>query len=142
MVVGTSLGTATSIHLASRHAVGAMVLQGSFASALRTLCPDQKETSCMDQFRNVDKIVKVNAPTLFVHGDHDKLFTIEHVYQLRGRCPGAEYVTPLFIEGGEHVDFDRYEEYWRRLYVFVHQELEIKELLEVSFYYQALGHVA
>ena len=36
-----------------------------------------------DRFRNIDKIIKVNCHTLFLHGKQDKLIPLEHSIKLK-----------------------------------------------------------
>lgn len=36
-----------------------------------------------DRFRNIDKIMKVNCHTLFIHGKKDKLIPCEHSNKLK-----------------------------------------------------------
>lgn len=78
----------------------------------------------MDRFVTVDKVGSISYPTLFVHGENDKMFGVEHLLMLRAGCPGASVVDPLIIKGGEHCDFEEHETYWRRMEQFFEFELE------------------
>lgn len=121
--MGTSLGTTTTVHLATTRAVKAVILQGAFLSALRVVCPFRRRISKLDQYENIEKVGKITVPTLFVHGRKDTLFRLRHAKMLHRHCPGAADVEPAFVEGAGHLTFDLINLYWMRLHKFLHREL-------------------
>lgn len=72
---GESLGTGVAVALAARHPVGGVVLESPFTSAVdiaASAYPFVPVRWLMkDQFRSDERIGKVTAPILIVHGDRD-----------------------------------------------------------------------
>lgn len=125
VAVGSSLGTAATLYIASTRPLKAVVLQGSFMSAFRVVCPFKRQVSENDQYTNLERIRNVQVPTLFVHGRKDEYFCIRHAKILRRSCPGAAEVEPLYMDECGHLDFDDKIPYWQRLHTFMHRELVI-----------------
>ncbi|KAI1722211.1 serine aminopeptidase, s33 domain-containing protein [Ditylenchus destructor] len=87
ILVGYSMGTAACVDLAShftrknRKQLAGVVLIAPFTSGCRLVRgkPYQKRSCCCDSFRNIDKVSRINAPTLLVHGTDDDMVSIDHI---------------------------------------------------------------
>ncbi|GJQ67412.1 hypothetical protein Trydic_g8280 [Trypoxylus dichotomus] len=122
ILYGQSIGTVPTVDLATRQQVGAIILHSALMSGLRVLCPNTSRTWFFDAFPNIDKIEKVMAPTLIIHGKDDNVIDVSHGLRIYEKCPKA--VEPLWVDGHGHDDVDcRCGAYLERLRVFVNVEL-------------------
>lgn len=113
IIYGQSIGTVPTIYLATRSRPKAVVLHSPFTSGLRLLIPNTKKTNCCDVFPNIDRIPRITAPVLVIHGTHDEIIDLSHAVQIYQKC--ASPLAPLFVEGAGHNDVDLYEEYLDRM---------------------------
>jgi uncharacterized protein len=107
---GHSLGTGVAVALAARHSVARLILEAPFSStvdvaALRfPIVPVR--WLMLDQFRSDERIEKVQAPLLIMHGDQDWVIPIrlgERLFKLAHNP--KRFVR---IAGGHHDDLDRF----------------------------------
>lgn len=80
-----------------------------------------KRTWFFDSFPTIDKIPKVRAPVLVIHGTDDEVIDISHGLAIYERC--ARAVEPLFVEGAGHNDVELYSQYLERLRDFINNDL-------------------
>jgi fermentation-respiration switch protein FrsA (DUF1100 family) len=101
VLYGRSIGSGPTIHLATRTAVRAMVLQSPLLSIYR-VAMNSHFTLPGDMFPNVDKIQQVRCPTYVVHGTKDEIIPHWHAEELVRNCrKGVAY--PLYmVENGGH----------------------------------------
>lgn len=99
---GRSLGTAPSVHLASKTAVRGIVLQSPMVSIYRI--PFRfRFTLPGDVFANIDKIGKVCCPVFIIHGTRDEIVPVWHGQGLYEVCrrKGTAY-DAYVVEGADH----------------------------------------
>lgn len=126
ILMGQSLGSAPTIHLATVEKVRGVIIQSGFMSALNVAFPrtEPRHDMCCDKFNNISKLAKVNSPLLVVHGTDDEVIEIRHGEALYEHCPCA--VEPLWIWGAGHNDMELYTQFVYRLDQFIHEELDYK----------------
>lgn len=117
IVYGRSLGGGPSVELASQKPVGGLILEGTFTSAyqVKTRYP----IIPFDKYKNIQKISKVKAPILFIHGSKDSIIPIWHARALydKATAPKTFYEVPeaghndLLLIAGPH--------YWHNIQKFV-----------------------
>ena len=107
---GESLGAAVAIALASARKVGRLVLESPFTSAadigaaVYWFMPVR--LLMKDQFRSDERIARVTAPVLILHGTDDSVVPIafgERLFAL-----ASEPKRMVRLPGGGHVDLDAY----------------------------------
>ncbi len=105
---GESLGTAVAIAIAAGHPVGRIVLEAPFTSAVdigAAAYPFAPVRLLMkDQFRSDERIGKVTAPILIVHGEHDTIVPITYGERLYGLARAPKRFVRL--KGRGHNDLD------------------------------------
>lgn len=101
VLYGRSIGSGPSIHLATRTAVRAMVLQSPLLSIYRVRLHSHF-TLPGDMFPNVDKIGDVKCPTYIVHGTKDEIIPHYHAEDLVKNCRSGVAYPPYMIENGGH----------------------------------------
>jgi len=121
ILYGQSIGTVPTVDLACKYQCGGVILHSPLLSGLRVAFPDTKRSWCCDVFPSIDKIPKVNSPTLVIHGTEDEVIDFSHGLAIYENCPQA--VQPLWVEGAGHNDIELYSQYVERLRQFVHHEL-------------------
>lgn len=121
ILYGQSIGTVPSVDLASRLQVGALVLHSPLMSGMRVAFPDTRRTWCFDAFPSIEKIPRVQSPTLVIHGTEDEVIDFSHGLSLYERCPQA--VEPLWVPGAGHNDVEMHAQYLQRLRQFIDQEM-------------------
>ena len=111
VLYGQSIGTVPTIDLASKVPnIGALVLHSPLMSGMRVAFPATTRTWCFDAFprlqffRNtqmsfdffsIEKIHKVEAPTLVIHGVDDEVIDFSHGLAIYEKCPSS--VEPLWV---------------------------------------------
>lgn len=115
ILYGRSVGGGPAIDLASRQTVGGLVVESSFVSAFRVLT--QIPILPFDKFVNIDKIGKVKAPVLVIHGKSDRIVSFWHGEQLF--VAAKEPKLNFWVDGAGHNDLmnvagDRYSETLRK----------------------------
>ena len=98
---GESLGGAVAIDLASRHPVAALVVQSSFTrlSEMADRIFPFAGALVSQRFDSIDKIRRVRASILVVHGDRDEIVPYEMGARLHAAAPSPE---PFFTVAGAH----------------------------------------
>jgi hypothetical protein len=108
-VWGESLGTAVAIALAAEKPVERMILDAPFTSAadvaadLYWFLPVR--LLMKDQFRSDQRITRVSAPVLILHGEADTVIPIAYGERLLAMIPGKKRMVRF--KDGYHVDLDR-----------------------------------
>jgi len=108
---GESLGTGVAVAIAAESDVAAVILEAPFTSAADVAFaayPFVPVSLLMkDQFRSDDRIGKVKAPVLIMHGERDRVVPFRLGQRLYARANDPkEFVR--FADGG-HEDLDRYD---------------------------------
>jgi len=102
---GQSIGSAPSIDLASRAAVGGVVLHSALKSGLGVI-HDTKTTYWFDVFQNAARMRHVRCPVFVIHGTHDAEVPFEHGVALFEACPEELACDPWWVKGGGHNDIE------------------------------------
>jgi abhydrolase domain-containing protein 17 len=100
IVYGRSLGGGPSVDLASRTAVGGLILESTFTSAFRVLT--RARILPWDKFDNLDKMPRVRCPVLVMHGTADPLIPRSQGQQLFDAATGPK--LSLWVQGAGHGD--------------------------------------
>lgn len=101
VLYGRSIGSGPSVHLATRTACRAMVLQSPLLSIYRVAF-QSRVTLPGDMFPNVDKIGHVHCPVYIIHGTKDEIIPFWHAEDLVRNCrKGCQY-PPYMVDGGGH----------------------------------------
>ncbi len=120
---GNSLGGAVAIHLAWRHEIGGLIVQSSFTAgremARRMFLIPLFEYIPKSRFDSLDKIARVRAPILIVHGTQDQTIPFSMGRRLYEAAPEPKSFLP--IEGAGHNDIPLVggERYLERLRTFI-----------------------
>ena len=105
-IYGHSLGGAVAINLASRRPCAGLIVQSSFTNAramARRMFPIPLiEFVVKSRFDSVEKIRRVHAPILIVHGTRDEVVPFAMGQQLFRAAPEPKRFYP--IEGARHND--------------------------------------
>jgi len=122
IVMGRSLGTGPTTHLASKFQVGGVILQSPLLSAVRVVV-HVPFTLPIDIFANLDKIHKIKAPVFIIHGTADEVISVEHGRELYRRLPSSIAYPPWIIEGAEHnnIEFSFFESFLMKLREFLNE---------------------
>ncbi len=105
---GESLGSAIAIALAVKHDVARLVLESPFTSAadigasVYWFLPVR--LLLKDQFRSDERIAKVTAPMLILHGTNDRVVPISYGERLFALANEPKQIVRF--PGGGHVDLD------------------------------------
>jgi fermentation-respiration switch protein FrsA (DUF1100 family) len=108
VLYGESLGTGVAVALAAEHKIGKIVLEAPFTSAVdvgAAAYPFLPVRLMMhDQFRSDERIGKVTAPVLVLHGARDEVVPIGYGERLYARVAAPKKFV-RFSEG-HHSDLD------------------------------------
>lgn len=108
VIMGRSLGCACAIELADVHQedIAGLIIDSGFALTLpllHTLGIDINglDITEMDCFNNVQKITRINKPTLILHGQYDQLIPLANAEILQAQSPahGKEFQV---VPGADH----------------------------------------
>jgi len=118
---GESLGTAVAIDLASRNPCAAVALEAPFPSGrdvARTVLP-VLGPMLIWSFDSAEKISRVRAPLLFIHGDRDDIIPLRLGQELYATAPPPK--SFWIVEGAGHNDIlevagERYRQRLHSLY--------------------------
>ena len=105
VLFGRSLGGAVATEVALRRPAGALVLEAAFRSAramARVHYWFVPSTLVRTRLDNESKIGRVTVPTLFLHGDRDRIVPLDHSRRLFERAANAAHFH--VVEGGGHND--------------------------------------
>mmetsp|Transcript_41350 Transcript_41350/g.88073 ORF Transcript_41350/g.88073 Transcript_41350/m.88073 type:complete len:261 (+) Transcript_41350:74-856(+) len=99
---GRSIGTAPSVHLATKTAVRGVILQSPMVSIYR-IPFHFRFTLPGDVFANIDKIGNVCCPVFIIHGTRDEIVPVWHGQGLHEVCAkkGIAY-DAYVVEGADH----------------------------------------
>ncbi len=100
ILYGRSLGGGPSVDLASRAAVGGLILESTFISAFRVLT--RARLLPFDRFDNLAKMPLVRCPVLVLHGTADPLIPRDQGQQLFDAATGPK--LSLWVAGARHAD--------------------------------------
>jgi len=107
---GESLGSGVAIALAAEKPVSKLILDAPFtsgvdiAAALYRFLPVR--LLMRDTFRSDQRIARVTAPVLILHGEADRVIPIAYGERLYAMIPGEKRMVRF--AGGQHVDLDRH----------------------------------
>ncbi len=119
LVMGRSLGSASAIFLASRHAskLCGLILDSPYADGLKLIYRlsgiDLKRQDLPEFMDNIDMMRAIDLPTLIIHGTIDQIIPISDARALYNACTNT--VRRLVeIEGAGHNDlmFTGADRYW------------------------------
>ena len=116
IVHGRSLGGALAAHVASRRPVAGLVLESTFTSIFRVVRPYPLVP--FDRFRTEDRMPRITAPVLVIHGTDDGVVPFWHGERLYEMAKGPK--RHLWVEGAGHNDLGWVadQEYWHALWDF------------------------
>ncbi len=110
VLFGESLGTGVAVALAADCPIGALILDAPFTSAadVGTTAYPYVPVRWMirDSFRSDERIAKVDAPLLVLHGEEDRVVPVRFGEQLFALAREPKRMV-RFPKGG-HVDLDQY----------------------------------
>lgn len=112
VIYGRSLGTALAAKLAVDVSPALLVLVSPFSSMIamgRQEYPFLPEWLLRYPFRTDKLVADIRSPTVFVHGDEDRLIPIAHTHELMGLANTDAKL--LLIEGAGHNDIHRFTSY-------------------------------
>ncbi|ETW38565.1 hypothetical protein PFTANZ_00729 [Plasmodium falciparum Tanzania (2000708)] len=100
---GRSLGSAASVHIATKRDLLGLVLQCPLSSIHRVKLR-LKFTLPYDLFCNIDKVHLIKCPILFIHGKKDKLLSYHGTEEMITKTKVNTYF--MFIDEGGHNNLD------------------------------------
>jgi fermentation-respiration switch protein FrsA (DUF1100 family) len=107
---GESLGTGVAVALAAEKPVIRLVLDAPYTSALDLARANHwylpVRLLMKDQFRSDERIARVKAPVLIMHGEVDQIIPIAYGERLFAMIQGPKQFARF--PGGYHVDLDRH----------------------------------
>lgn len=103
-LLGESLGGAVAVELATRRAVGAIVLEASFTSladvGARSYPYLPVRLLARERFASIEKVAGLRAPLLLVHSPQDTLVPFAHAGRLQAKAPAGARV--IEVPGGHN----------------------------------------
>lgn len=120
VLMGRSLGTGPTVHLAAREpGVSGVVLQSPLLSVLRTRLSENMAQAMQqaDLFVNTHKINDVSCPVFVMHGEEDSIVPREHGEEICRKAPNS--VRPWWVEGHGHNDLPGHPDYYTKLTEFL-----------------------
>ncbi len=87
LLMGRSIGTGPACYLASKHSVAGLILVSSFTgikSVVKDYMGSVLQYLVKERFNNLERISKVKAPVLLIHGEKDTLVKPSHSEKLYG----------------------------------------------------------
>ncbi len=100
ILYGRSLGSGTSVEIASREPIAGLILESPFTSTFRVIT--RIAIVPFDRFDNLRKIAEVRCPVLFLHGTQDRLIPFQHSEILFSQVRSPKQLVP--IVGADHND--------------------------------------
>lgn len=97
---GFSVGSGPAVELAANRPLAGVILEGAFTSAFRVAT--RVPLFPFDRFRNIDKIARVRAPLLVIHGTNDQVIPLRHGERLYAAA--NEPKRMLRVAGANHFD--------------------------------------
>ncbi|KAA8495931.1 Protein ABHD17C [Porphyridium purpureum] len=108
VLVGRSIGSGPTTHLASTREAAATILISPLASCVRVVM-NIKRTMFFDMFANIDKVASIGCPILIVHGKEDEVVPFSHAAMLVERinsAPNPVRLETLFLDDVGHNDME------------------------------------
>uniref|UniRef100_A0A7S4UK64 AB hydrolase-1 domain-containing protein n=1 Tax=Alexandrium monilatum TaxID=311494 RepID=A0A7S4UK64_9DINO len=102
---GQSIGSVPSVDLASKAAIGGVILHSALKSGLGVI-HDVSTTYWFDVFQNAAKIKRVRSPVFVFHGTHDMEVPFEHGTTLYESCPPELAYEPWWVREAGHNDIE------------------------------------
>lgn len=100
ILYGQSVGSGPTTWLATQRPCAGIVLVTPFMTAFRTVTKIPIFPG--DQFKNINRIGKINVPLLVIHGDHDEVISQSHGKKIYELHSGPK--TFIDIQGAGHND--------------------------------------
>jgi hypothetical protein len=115
VVIGFSVGSGPSTHIATKYPVRGLILAAPFASAIQVVLPFSLPG---DRFRNAELLGNSPVPVLIFHGTSDRIVPFRNGRTVFERAAGRKKLVP--VPGSGHNDlFDNLgEEFWTQLESF------------------------
>ncbi len=101
IVYGRSIGSGPSVDLAMRQPVGGLILESAFTTIFRVMT--KIPLYPFDKFVNIQKIPKVLAPVLILHGDADQVIPFAHGQELFNAVTHPDKLS-LWVKDAGHND--------------------------------------
>jgi abhydrolase domain-containing protein 17 len=116
VLYGRSVGSGPATELAAREPVGGLILESAFTSTFVVMT--RVRLLPFDRFPNLQRIGRVQAPVLIIHGTRDEVIPVRHGQRLYEAAP--EPKQAFWVEGAHHNDvyWVAGREYWRALRTF------------------------
>lgn len=121
ILMGESIGSVPTVHMATKMSVQGVILQSSFMSGLRIYLPYDGPTLLFDPFPNIELVPRIKSKTLVIHGTEDLLVDISHAVSIYRALPNP--VMPFWANGFFHMNIHKHQHYFDRLKCFIEQEL-------------------
>ncbi|CAG0899461.1 unnamed protein product [Darwinula stevensoni] len=119
VLYGRSLGTAPTVHLASKLTkLPGVILHSPLSSGMGMVL---SSSWSLGPFPVAKSVPLIDSPVLVIHGTQDEVIPISHGRTVYERCRRA--VIPLWVEGGGHNNIQVYPKYWERVEFFLTKEL-------------------
>lgn len=131
-IYGRSIGSAPAIYLASKRNAKALFVVSGFSSLKNVGKSLYVGWAIEDIFKNIDLITQVKIPTLFIHGQQDKLINIENSKELFNKC-GAEIKDKKWIDNMNHNEYDPIKDIFNNIKEFLTEKVKDEEAKE-QFY--------
>jgi uncharacterized protein len=120
-VVGWSLGSAVSMHLASHRAIGRLVLMSPFAGVapyvLGSVGLQNTPLKRLGPFAGANRVAGIQRPTLLITGDADTLTPPWMAQSLQAGLAGPSELVR--IPGAGHNDLFSRKEVWKKILAFL-----------------------
>jgi fermentation-respiration switch protein FrsA (DUF1100 family) len=108
ILYGESLGTGIATELATRRQFAGVVLQSPYtsvaAAAKRRFFWLPVDLLLTERFSNIDRIARINAPLLVIHGKEDELFPVDMAQKLVETAQSPK--TGIYLNDTGHNDLD------------------------------------
>lgn len=133
VLYGQSVGSGPSCKLASskNRPIRGMILHSPIMSGIRVLMNNRGPLACCDIYPNINRIRKVRAPVLIIHGDRDEEVGFHHGERLYEKIPAEHKHDPCWVKGAGHNDIveDFPDQYYPKVAQFL-RTLEADEQAE------------
>ncbi|MGI0490271.1 alpha/beta hydrolase [Alkalinema pantanalense CENA528] len=119
ILMGRSIGSGPSVHLATQKPVAGLILESAFTSIFRVIIPFP--VLPFDKFPNRDRLPQVRCPVLIIHGTQDSVIPFHHGQTLYETANPPK--TLLTIAGADHNDVSGVggRQYWQGIQAFQKQ---------------------
>ena len=117
ILYGSSLGSGPSVWLATREAVGGLILKGAFTSTFRVLT--RIKMLPWDRFDNLKRLPDVDCPVLLIHGVED--LTVPFSHALKNWAVISAPKQKLFVDEAGHngIIEQAGQAYWDQVIPFI-----------------------